>query len=214
MIPEALSLILEIIGTVAFALSGSIVAVHASLDIFGVVFIGAVTAIGGGILRDILMGKFPPAIFLRINVFLIAVLTSVVFFIFTYIKRKKYLALEERIEKVNNVFDAIGLAAFSVIGTEAAVSGGFESHMFFCVALGMITGIGGGIFRDILTSKTPFIFKKHVYAVVSILGCIIYYILRIYSGMLIGASAVSMLLIVTLRMLATKYRWSLPRIKL
>ena len=119
MIPEVLSLILEIIGTIAFALSGSIVAVHASLDIFGVMFIGAVTAIGGGILRDILMGKIPPAIFSKAEIFIIAVLTSVVLFIFTYINRKKYLELEEKIEAVNNFFDAIGLAAFSVMGTEA-----------------------------------------------------------------------------------------------
>ena len=214
MIPEVLSLILEIIGTVAFALSGSIVAVHASLDIFGVMFIGAVTAIGGGILRDILMGKFPPAIFLRVNIFLIAVLTSVILFIFTYIKRKKYLEIEEKIEAINNVFDAVGLAAFSVMGTEAAISGGFETHMFFCVALGMITGIGGGIFRDILTSKTPFVFRKHVYAVASILGAAIYYILRRCCGMLVGASVISMVFIVALRMLATKYRWSLPKVKL
>ena len=119
-----------------------------------------------------------------------------------------------KIEKVNNVFDAIGLAAFSAMGTEAAITAGYFDHMFFCVALGMITGIGGGIFRDILTSKTPFIFRKHVYAVVSILGCCVYYVLRKYFGMLIGASVISMLLIVTLRMLATKYRWSLPKIKL
>ena len=214
MIPEVLSLILEIIGTVAFALSGSIVAAHASLDIFGVVFIGSVTAIGGGILRDILMGKFPPAIFLRFNIFLIAVLTSVVLFVFIYIKRKKYLEIEERIEAVNNFFDAIGLAAFSVMGTEAAISGGFESRMFFCIALGMITGIGGGIFRDILTAKTPYVFRKHVYAVASILGAAVYYILRVFCGMLVGASVISMLFIVTLRMLATKFRWSLPKVKL
>jgi uncharacterized membrane protein YeiH len=118
-----------------------------------------------------------------------------------------------KIERINNVFDAIGLAAFSVMGTEVAFREGLEENMFLAVVLGMLTGVGGGMFRDVLTDTTPYIFKKHVYALASILGSCLYYLLRCYADSIALASAMGMILVVALRMLATRYRWSLPRIR-
>lgn len=214
MISEIVMFILEIIGTISFAVSGAVIAIKARLDIFGVVFIGAITAIGGGIVRDLLIGKIPPAVFLNFYLFIIAVVTSIIVFVITYINRHKFNTLEGTIEYVNNFFDAIGLAAFSIMGTEVSFAENFSDNMFFSVTLGMLTGIGGGIFRDILTDTTPFVLKKHIYASASILGSCTYYILRKNIDNMITASVISMLLIFSIRVLSAKYRWSLPKIKL
>ena len=99
-----------------------------------------------------------------------------------------------------------------VIGSEIAYSKGLSNNGFLIVFMGMITGVGGGIFRDILIDTTPYIFKKHIYALAAILGAIMYFVLRKYLQNVQLASVISMLLIFVVRMLATKYRWSLPRI--
>lgn len=210
---ETVLLVLEIIGTIAFAVSGAFVAIKARLDIFGVVFIGCVTAVGGGVTRDILIGDVPPAIFSNLYILLIAALTALVVFIAAYITRKKFDAVLERVEHVNNIFDAIGLAAFSVMGTEIAFAKGLSDNAVLSIVLGMLTGVGGGIFRDILTDTTPYIFKKHVYALASIFGATTYYLLRLYVGTVIATSA-GIALVFLIRMLATKYRWSLPKVRL
>lgn len=210
---ETVLLVLEIIGTIAFAVSGAFVAIKARLDIFGVVFIGCVTAVGGGVTRDLLIGDVPPAIFSNLYILLIAALTALVVFIAAYITRKKFDAVLERVEHVNNIFDAIGLAAFSVMGTEIAFAKGLSDNAVLSIVLGMLTGVGGGIFRDILTDTTPYIFKKHVYALASIFGATTYYLLRLYVGTVI-ATSVGIALVFLIRMLATKYRWSLPKVRL
>ena len=209
-----LLLILEIIGTISFAISGAVVAIKAKFDLFGVAFVGVITAMGGGIVRDILIGRYPPAVFTNFYIFLIAVITSIVAFIVIYKNKSRFSILDGIIEYVNNFFDAVGLAAFSIMGTEVAFVFGFSENMFLAVTLGVLTGIGGGIFRDILTDTTPFVFKKHIYAIASIIGACIYYLLRISFNNLALISAISMILVVVIRMLATKYHWSLPKIKL
>ena len=205
---------MEIIGTIAFAISGALISVSCGLDIFGVVFIGVVTAVGGGMLRDVLSGKFPPAIFSNTYIFAVAALTALVVFIIAYINRKHFKTLRERIERINNVFDAIGLAAFTVTGTEIVCAAGFEDKMLLVVLLGMLTGCGGGIFRDILVDKTPYVLKKHVYALASVSGSIIYYLINIYTGGKIIGTVAAMVFIIAVRMLATKYHWKLPKITL
>jgi len=204
--------IMEIMGTIAFALSGALVAIQSGLDVFGVVFLACVTAFAGGIVRDIVLGITTPAIFNNLTIFLLAMVVAVLTFVVAYIFRKKFNELKKRIETINNVFDAIGLAAFVVIGCEIACSNGFISNGFVVVFSGMITGVGGGIFRDVLIDTTPYIFKKHIYAIAAILGGIVYFVLRIQK--IQTASLLSMLLIFAIRMLATKYRWSLPKIRI
>lgn len=213
MISSELLHILEIIGTIAFAISGALVAIKAQLDIFGVVFIGGITAVGGGVVRDLLIGRIPPAIFSNQWMIVIALLTSVVVFIIAYFKRKHFEQFSLKIEQINNVFDAIGLAAFSVMGTEVSFVYGFSENMFFSVVLGMLTGVGGGIFRDILTDTTPYVLKKHIYALASIFGSLLYYFLREYGNKLVLATVLSLVSVFAIRMLATKYLWSLPKIR-
>ncbi len=205
-------LVLEIVGTVAFAVSGALVSIKAKLDMLGVVILGSITAVGGGIIRDLIIGRTPPAVFSRSYMILIAVAVSVVVFIVSYLKRRHFTEMRKKIEHINNLFDAFGLAAFSVMGTETAFAYGLEDKLLLSVILGVLTGVGGGLIRDVLVNDTPYILKKHVYALVSIFGSLTYYILRLYLGESIVSIAIPVVMIVVLRMLAAKYRWSLPRV--
>lgn len=212
-IEETILLMLELIGTISFAVSGALVAIKARLDIFGVLFVGCVTAVGGGMTRDILIGATPPAVFSNLYILLVAALTSLATFLLAYLYRKKFETVRGKIEHINNVFDAFGLAAFSVMGTEIAFVKGLADNAVLSVLLGMLTGVGGGIFRDILTDTTPYIFKKHVYALASIGGAILYYLLRVCVEGTLIASLAGMAFVFVIRMLATKYRWSLPKVR-
>ncbi len=206
--------ILEIIGTIAFAISGALVAISAYLDLFGVIFVGCITAFGGGILRDLIIGVTPPRIFLNYRLCLVAITASALVFVFAYFKRKSFGSLKGRIEHINNIFDALGLAAFSITGAEIGFGSGFGDNGFIIIALGMITGVGGGIFRDVLTDTTPYVFKKHIYAIASIAGSTVYFILRLNGADISLCSVISMVIVVTIRMLAAKFRLSLPKIHL
>lgn len=214
MLTEIILFVLEIAGTVAFAVSGTVVAIKARFDIFGVLVIGCITAVGGGITRDMLIGATPPAIFSKIYIVGIACLASLVVFIVAYIKRKKFDEIRERIEHINNIFDAIGLAAFTVMGTEIAFTNGVSENVFLSITIGVLTGVGGGVLRDILTETPPYIFKKHVYALASIVGATLYYLLRLFMRTTILPSGMAIMFIISIRLLATKYRWDLPKIKL
>ena len=206
--------VMEIIGTIAFALSGSLVAISSGLDVFGVVFLSCITAFGGGIVRDILLGINPPAIFSSFSIFMLSVFIAVLTFVIAYIFRDVFNDLKKKIEYINNIFDAIGLSAFVVMGSEVCCSNGFIDNGFLVVSSGMLTGIGGGIFRDVLIDTTPYVFKKHIYAMAAILGSITYFIIRKYFQDVQMASIVSMCLVFAIRMFATRYRWSLPKIKI
>ena len=204
--------ILEVLGTVAFAISGALIAINAGLDIFGVVFVGCITAFGGGILRDILLGIIPPGVFGDFSIFLVAIITAIIIFTVSYINRNKFIVFKKRIEYINNFFDAVGLAAFSVIGSEIACTNGFSDNCFLVVIIGMLTGVGGGIFRDILIDTTPYVFKKHIYALASIIGSLLYFLIRRHTENITLSSVLSMLIVVVIRLLATKYCWNLPKI--
>lgn len=152
--------VMEILGSIAFALSGSLVAISSGLDIFGVVFLSCITAFGGGIIRDILLGITPPAIFSNLAIFLLAIVVAILTFIVAYVFRRKFNSFKTKVEVINNVFDAIGLAAFVASGSEIACLNGFPNNGFVVIFSGMITGVGGGIFRDVLIDTTPYVFKN------------------------------------------------------
>lgn len=206
--------VLEIIGTIAFAVSGALVAIGAGLDIFGVVFVGCITAVGGGIVRDILLGISPPSIFTNFPMFLLALLTTIVVFLVAFVNRKRFFELKNKIEHINNIFDALGLAVFTVIGAEAGYINGFSDNGFIIVSIGMITGIGGGIFRDILTDTTPYVLKKHVYALATILGAILYVTLKRCFDNITIISILPMILVFLIRLFATIFHWSLPKVRI
>ena len=203
--------VMEILGTVSFAISGSIIAARYGLDLFGVVLVGCVTAVCGGILRDVFLGQFPPAIFSNKALLAIAAITSVAVFIISYLNAKKIEKLQKSIENANILFDAVGLAAFSIIGIEVSFNAGHGKNALLTISMGVITGIGGGIIRDILVDKIPYVLKKHIYALASIIGCIIYYIIRQTGNKVVGL-LIAVPAMVVIRLLAARYHWKLPRI--
>lgn len=204
---------IEIIGTVAFASSGAMVAVRKKLDLFGIIVLGVITAVGGGMLRDLMIGSIPPNMFQNpIYVFTAFLTVLVLFFLFRrwpFLLGSRYM---ENYEKVMNVLDAVGLGAFTVTGIDTGINAGYDDYHFLIVFLGVITGIGGGILRDIMAGETPFVLKKHVYACASISGACLYVLLLQFTesdyAMLLSA-----LLIIAIRILASRYRWNLPGIR-
>lgn len=205
--------ILEILGTMAFAISGALVAIEKRLDLFGVLFLGCITATGGGMIRDVFIGQIPPSIFSDPTIIVISALTSIAVFVVSYIKRKQFSILSHRIEAINNVFDALGLSLFAVIGVEKVCSAGFDDKALFCILMGMITGVGGGIFRDVLADCTPYILKKHVYAIAALCGSTLYYAARTIANNTVLGASVAMAVVFAIRMFATYYHWKLPKIE-
>ncbi len=211
---EIIIFVLNIIGAVSFAISGALVAISCNLDLFGVVFTGCVTAVGGGIIRDIFIGHFPPAIFENSIMLIIAAVTSIAVFTIAYINAARFSLLREKIEKINNVFDAVGLSVFSVAGTQIACNAGFSDNIIFVVLMGMTTGVGGGLCRDILVDKAPYILTKHIYALASIFGSFLYYGIFALCDNTVIATAVAVVFVVSVRMLASIFRWKLPKVKI
>ncbi len=209
---EILMLIMELLGTVAFAVSGTLVAAGCGLDLFGVLTVGTITAVGGGIIRDLIIGQIPPAIFSKPEILVLVLLTSLVVFIVAFINSKKIKDLRLKIERINIFFDALGLAAFSVTGVEVTCAAGYSDNAVLAVVLGVITGVGGGVLRDVLVNEKPYILVKHIYAVASLIGAVVYYLVGIYFGNELIGTIISVLLTITIRMLAAKFRWNLPKV--
>ena len=202
--------IIEIIGTVAFASSGALVAIKQRLDLLGVVVLGVTTAVGGGMLRDIILGIVPPSLFMNPVYVYTAFLTAMVLFILVWLNQQ---ILESRYisayEKMMNLFDAIGLGAFTVTGINTAGTAGYGEYHFLSIFLGVLTGVGGGILRDMLAGQSPYILRKHVYASASIAGAVCYVCLNGWLSR--DASMIlSAILVVLIRLLATRYDWNLP----
>ena len=202
-------LIFEIIGTVAFAVSGAIIALNKKMDIFGVIILGLVTAVGGGVLRDVILGFTPPNMFRNPVYAIVAAVVSVL--LFSSKIRNAIFKQQKVYDFCLLVMDSIGLGIFTVVGIMVAQNR-IVNNPFFLVFLGVITGVGGGVMRDVMAGNTPYIFVKHFYATASIIGAIVTVILWGYIGatwsMVIGA-----VLIVVLRLLAAHFHWSLPKPK-
>lgn len=209
---DTMLLVLELIGTCAFAISGAVLGITKRFDIFGVIFSGIITALGGGTIRDLLLGNLPPAMFRNYIYLIFAVATCLLTFIIASILKNKFSENIVVIDKVNNIFDAIGLGVFTIVGMNVAINSGFADNFFFVVFLGMTTGCGGGILRDAIVGEVPFVLRKRVYAVASIAGGIAYYVMYIMldQGVVISA-VVGITLIFALRILASVFKWDLPK---
>ena len=200
----------ELTGTVAFACSGAMVAIEKKLDLLGVIVLGVTTAVGGGMIRDILLGQLPPNLFINPAYVLTAFLAVLIlFFIVKFCRSSKKALSSEPYEAVMNLLDAIGLGVFTAMGIDTAIAAGYGKYHFFIIFLGVITGVGGGILRDIMAGQTPFVLKKHVYACASLAGALSYVWLlpRIFPQ---AAFLISAALVVLIRVLARHYKWNLP----
>ncbi len=198
----------ELIGTAAFAVSGAIVGVEKKMDIFGVCILGLTTAVGSGILRDLILNVTPPSAFRHPVFALTAIAVSILIFLPPV---RQALSRRQKIyDLVILIMDSIGLGLFTVIGVQAAKAVSQEPNYFISTFVGVLTGVGGGILRDVFAGNTPYVFIKHFYACASILGAWACALLWPHLGpspsMIAGA-----LLTLVLRLLAAHYRWSLPK---
>lgn len=200
----------EILGTISFALSGAMTGIQKDMDIFGICVLGLTTATGGGIIRDLILGITPPATFVDPKYALIALAVSVVVF-FPFVRRL-FFANRRVYEKTLLVADAAGLGIFTVYGAKVALDWGYSENAFLVVFVAVITGVGGGVLRDVLAGNRPYIFIKHIYACAALLGALTFWLLGAVASenlrMLAGFSV-----ILAVRLCSAKYHWSLPKAK-
>ena len=196
--------LLDIIGTMAFALSGALTAMNKRLDPFGILIIAFVTAVGGGTLRDVLIGRTPVGWMLNLNyVYVISI-----GYILAILFRKRF----DKLRKSLFLFDTVGLGVFTLIGLEKGISIGL--HPIICTALGTMTACFGGVIRDILCNEIPVIFRKEIYATICILGGIVFFMLKKGNFPDELIQLVTSLVIIIVRLLVVKFNWSLPTLDL
>lgn len=203
---------MDLLGTIAFAISGAMVAIKKEMDIFGVNILAVITSVGGGMLRDVLIGSVPPEMFQNPIYTLVAVVVANIIFAFSYWNKRTYKSGFVNIyEKVLFLFDSLGLSVFTVDGINTGMHSDFSSNLFLVVFLGVITGIGGGIIRDMIANELPYVFVKHIYACASILGALITVLCWQYTGEN-AAIFIGFTVILLIRILAAHYHWDLPHI--
>ncbi|MFC5046274.1 trimeric intracellular cation channel family protein [Aquimarina hainanensis] len=191
---------LDLLGVTACAISGALSAMNRKFDLFGIFIIAFVTAIGGGTVRDVLIGQTPVSwMQSTLTIYLIGCVTTL-----SIIFRNKLYYLKKSLF----LFDSIGLGVFTIIGVEAGIRTGLDP--IFCISLGAITGCFGGVIRDILCNEIPVIFRKEIYAMVSILGGICFLVLNAFHVKANIIYIATVLLIISIRLLVVTYKVSLP----
>jgi len=195
--------LLDLIGTTAFAMSGALTAIHKKLDPFGVFIIAFVTAVGGGTLRDMLIGQTPVTWMLDLQyVYLI-----IFGFLLAIIFRKKL----DRLRTSLFLWDTIGLGVFTLIGLERGITLGL--HPVICIAIGTMTACFGGVIRDILCNEIPVIFRREIYATICIFGGIVFFMLKKINLNQDVLYIITSSVIISIRLLAVKYKWYLPALQ-
>lgn len=192
--------IIEIAGTVAFSIAGAFAAMEKRLDLFGIFIIAFVTAMGGGTLRDVLIGEVPVKWMLDLSSGLVVILSTIAALLFTRVL--------QNFHKILLLFDSIGLGFFTVVGVQTGVS--LELHPIICIALGTITACFGGVIRDILLNNIPLIFEKEIYATACIFGGGLFFLLQKIDIPQIPIDVICLISVVLFRLLAVRYDWQLP----
>lgn len=201
-------LIVELIGTMAFAASGAMTGIRKNMDIFGVCILALTTAVGGGVIRDLILGSTPPATFRDPIYATVAIVTALVLFL----PRVRRLLMWDQALFDLSLFlmDTAGLAIFTVMGIRVAYAHVPQATLFLLAFVGVVTGVGGGVLRDIMAGDTPYIFVKHVYACASLVGALACALAWHHLGEM-GSMLLSGGLVVVIRCLSAHYRWNLPR---
>ena len=200
MLPD-FTFLIEVLGTISFAMSGSFAAMQKRFDPFGVLIIAFVTSVGGGTVRDLL---------LDVPVFWMHDLLAVSLIFLTAIFTMIFKLIERKFQVTLFIFDSLGLGLFTIIGVQKGLNA--DLHPVIGVVLGTITGCFGGIIRDILLNRIPLIFRKEIYATAAIAGGIVYILLKNFSGLSEEINQIlTILLIVSIRTLAVKYHWQMPK---
>ena len=205
--------IFDLIGTIAFAISGAFVGIRKEMDVFGVNVLAVTTACGGGVVRDILVGQIPPKMFLNPRYVLVAAVVANIVFLLMYLHGRIPRRMAAVYDWTLFCFDTLGLAAFTVDGVMAAVNAGFVDNGFLLVFIGFLTGVGGGTLRDMMANRIPDIFVKHIYALASIAGGVLMVVVYECTGSQRAAMIDGFLIVLVVRCLAAYFRWNLPKVK-
>lgn len=204
---DTVILAIELVGVLSFAASGAMTGLRKNMDLFGVCILGLTTAVGGGVLRDVILGNTPPATFQNPIYAAVAIVTSLVLFL---PRVRRLLNRSQRLYDLGMLaMDTLGLGIFTVMGIQIAYTRVAEPTVFLLVFVGVVTGVGGGVLRDMMAGNTPYIFVKHVYASASLAGalvCVLFWLpgLEVYA---MGAGAVT---VIVIRVLSAYYHWNLP----
>lgn len=205
---ETFLLVFELLGTVAFAASGALLGIRKDMDIFGICILGLTTACGGGMVRDVLLGNTPPNAFRDPTASAVALAVSLILFLSGV--RHLLTVNQRRYDLSMLLMDSAGLGIFTVMGVRVAWNCVEEPTLYLLVFVGVITGVGGGVIRDVMAGDTPYIFVKHIYACASLAGALLCGVLWEPAGemtaMLLGAGTVFLL-----RLLSAHYKWNLPK---
>ena len=196
--------ILDLFGTMAFAVTGAFKAIEHKADIVGIIILATITGLAGGTIRDVVFGKTLPNSLIDPTYVIITVISAIVLFLL-YSKMKKHW-------NVFLKFDAVGLGVFTVIGATFAYNL-FGMNFLIIVLSGMLTAIGGGILRDVFVNQTPIVFVKELYASASFIGAITFYFTLLITNEVYAATIIGIILTTGLRLVAMKYNWNLPRVK-
>lgn len=204
---DTVILAIELTGVLAFAASGAMTGLRKNMDLFGVCILGLTTAVGGGVLRDVILGSTPPATFQDPIYATVALITSLVLFL---PRVRRLLTYNQPLYDLTMlVMDTLGLGIFTVMGVQIAYRQVAEPTVFLLVFVGVVTGVGGGLLRDMMAGDTPYIFVKHVYASASLAGALTCALLwgpeLELPAMIAGAVTV-----IFIRGLSAHYHWNLP----
>ncbi|SFW75114.1 Uncharacterized membrane protein YeiH [Sinomicrobium oceani] len=195
-------LIIDLLGVVSFAISGVLAALQKRLDIFGVFIIAFVTAVGGGTIRDILIG-IEPVTWLQDNIYMYTIIVTVIFALI-FKEKLKYLRTSLFL------FDTIGIGLYTLVGVEKGMVAELSAVM--CIALGTITACFGGVVRDILCNDIPVIFHREIYATACVAGATSYFLMRLLPVPDDVVFIISVVIVITIRLLAVKFKLALPSI--
>ena len=195
--------ILDLFGTVAFAITGAFKAIEKKFDIVGILVLATITGVAGGTIRDVILGRIPNSV--ADPTYIVATIASgiVIFFLYSRLKKHWNLFLK---------FDAIGLGVFTIIGATFAYNI-FGLNFLAILLAGILTAAGGGILRDIFVNQVPIVFVKEFYLSASFIGIVVFSIILYFTGEIYYATIVGIILTTSLRLIAIKYNWNLPKVK-
>ena len=203
-------IVLEIIGVISFSVTGALMAIDKENDFLGVIFLSVITSFGGGMLRDLFIGNTPPLFFSSYYLAAVCVVTATVVFVLAAIFKKQYVKHEGLISAINNYVDAVGLGVFVISGAKICIDFGIENPLVI-VIMGMLSGTGGSMTRDIIMREVPALFRKRIYLIAGIVGACSYYFMYKAKVWDVVSVSVSAGLIVLIRVLATIFKWNMPK---
>jgi uncharacterized membrane protein YeiH len=195
--------ILDLFGTIAFAITGAFKAIEKKFDVVGILLLATITGVAGGTIRDVVLGRIPNSIV--DPTYVVVTITSgiIIFFLYSHLKKHWNLFLK---------FDAIGLGVFTIIGATFAYNV-FGLNFLAILLAGILTAVGGGILRDVFVNQSPIVFIREFYLSASFIGIVIFSIILYFTDEIYYATIIGIVLTTSLRLIGIKYNWNLPRVR-